>query len=357
MSNTTPSDPNRGEIKYGDYLNLERILNSQNPPGPDGNPRPLAHHDEMLFVVIHQVYELWFKQAMHEAIHARNMLSADDVPESDVPRVVAAMNRIHEIFRIAVAQFSVLETMTPADFLAFREHLGSASGFQSAQFREFEILAGLDESRRIEYDGATFENHFNDKARAQFADRRAEPSLKEALQAWLVRTPVEDGFADRYLDAFTAYVDKQRELHSGNTQLGNKERTAVTARLDAYLNSCREFVKGEGSDLRCAALFISAYPTAPLLHSPSQVLEAACEFDQWFRIWRFRHARMVERMIGVRIGTGGSSGVGYLDATAKSYRIFHDLMQARSFLVPADLLPPLQDPARFDFAKDAGRRS
>ena len=131
-----------GEVTYGDYLNLDRILDAQNPPGHDGTPRELAHHDEMLFVVIHQVYELWFKQAMHEAVHARNMLAADEVPESDVPRVVAAMNRIHEIFRIAVAQFSVLETMTPADFLAFREHLGSASGFQSAQFREFEILAG-----------------------------------------------------------------------------------------------------------------------------------------------------------------------------------------------------------------------
>jgi len=344
------------DIRYGDYLNLDRILDSQNPPGPDGAPRALAHHDEMLFVIIHQVYELWFKQAMHEAIHARNLLAADDVPESDVPRVVAAMNRIHEIFRIAVAQFSVLETMTPADFLAFREHLGSASGFQSAQFREFEILAGLDESRRIEYDGATFENHFNDEARARFAERRGEPSLKDALHTWLMRTPIEEGFAERYLQAFHVYVDKQRTLHSGNTQLGDKERTAVTARLDSYLKSCREFLEGEGSDLRRAALFITAYPGAPLLHAPSQVLEAACEFDQWFRIWRFRHARMVERMIGVRVGTGGSSGVGYLDATAKAYRIFHDLMQARSFLLPADLLPPLENPGRFDFAKDAVRR-
>ncbi len=316
-------------IRYGDYLNLDRILESQNPPGPDGVPRPLAHHDEMLFVVIHQIYELWFKQVTHEAVHARNLLAADDVPESDIPRVVAAMNRIHEIFRIAVAQFSVLETMTPADFLAFREHLGSASGFQSAQFREFEILAGLDESRRIEYDGASFENHFDEKARARFAERRAEPSLKDALHTWLMRTPVEDGFAEKYLQAFTGYVDKQRTLHSGNTQLGDKERTAIAARLDSYLKACRNFLEGDGADLRRAALFITAYPDAPLLHSPSRVLEAACEFDQWFRIWRFRHARMVERMIGVRVGTGGSSGVGYLDATAKAYRIFCGVTLAR----------------------------
>ena len=346
-----------GDVTYGEYLNLDRILDAQNPPGLAGAPRELAHHDEMLFVVIHQVYELWFKQAMHEAVHARNLLAADEVPESDVPRVVAAMKRIHEIFRIAVAQFSVLETMTPADFLAFREHLGSASGFQSAQFREFEILAGLDESRRIEYDGATFENHFNDEARARFAQRRAEPSLKEAMHGWLARTPVEAGFAERYLTAFEGYVDRQRTLHGGNTQLGDKERTAISARLDSYLRSCRDFLEGEGSELRLAALFISAYPNAPLLHAPSQVLESACEFDQWFRIWRFRHSRMVERMIGVRVGTGGSSGVGYLDSTAKSYRIFQDLMQARSFLVPADLLPPLQNPASYDFAKDAAKSS
>ena len=129
------------DLTYGTYLNLDRILSAQNPPGLDGEPRELHHHEEMLFVVIHQVYELWFKQIIHDLVLARDLLARDSVPETDIPRVSKGLRRVHEIQRILVEQISVLETMNPADFLAFRGELGAASGFQSAQFREFEILA------------------------------------------------------------------------------------------------------------------------------------------------------------------------------------------------------------------------
>lgn len=341
------------DLTYGRYLNLDALLRLQNPPGPDGKPRPWLHHDEHLFVVIHQVYELWFRQILHELELARDLLAAPEVPEPDMPRIVAALGRVHEIQKVLNAQFDVLETMTPLDFLAFRGALGSASGFQSAQFRELEILAGLPEALRLDYDGGSFERFFGAEAVARFARRRAEPTLRDALHRWLERTPVEQGFLASYLAAFDRYVDAQRAMHAGNPALSAAERAAVEKRLEGYRAACRAFVSGEGAAVRRACLFIVAHREQPLLHWPNRLLEGLCEFEERLRIWRFRHARMVERMIGLRVGTGGSSGVEYLDATAFRYRIFDELFQARSFLVPRALLPDLQDPGAYAFAKDA----
>ena len=314
-------------MRYGDYLNLDRLLGAQEPPGDDGKPRALAHHDEMLFVVVHQVFELWFKQTLHELTRARDLLAVDEVPETDIPRIVAALLRIHEIQRLCVHQFDVLETLQPLRFLSFRDRLGSASGFQSSQFRELEALSGLQPAQ----DG--------------------RPNFKQAVYAWLARTPVEEGFAQRYLAAFETYVERQRGLQQQNPDLDAKGQAAVQARLDAYLASCHEFLAGESATLNTACLFLTAYSGEPLLHLPCSLVEAVTAFDEWFRIWRFRHARMVERIIGPRVGTGGSSGVDYLDSTVRA-SIFPELLHSRAFLVPADLLPPLSDPDRYGFAKD-----
>jgi tryptophan 2,3-dioxygenase len=339
------------DVHYTTYLNLDRILNAQNPPGEDGQPRDLAHHDEMLFVVIHQVYELWFKQIMHELGLARDLLAADFVPETDVPRVSKALRRTHEIQRILVDQITVLETMNPADFLAFRGSLGAASGFQSAQFRELEIFAGLSDDARYEYEGQSFERRFGEEQVAKFNALRAQPSLRDALYTWLARTPIEDGFADSYLTAFKAYVDEQRALHGHNPQLTGEEQARVLKRLDDYEADCRRFLTGPNGAVHAACLFIAAYRHEPLLHWPNRLLDQLLEFEELLRRWRFRHARMVERMIGLRVGTGGSSGVQYLDATAGDrYRIFTVILESRSFLIPRRMLPDLQNPAKYGFA-------
>src|SRR5262245_2735345 len=143
-------------LTYGAYLQLERLLGAQRPPDSSkaaapGATRDLLHHDEMLFVVVHQIYELWFKQVLHELAYARDLLGraqngggrAERVPERVVPTVVATIERVNEIFRIATAQWRVIETMNPAHFLQFRDAITPASGFQSVQFREMETLAGL----------------------------------------------------------------------------------------------------------------------------------------------------------------------------------------------------------------------
>ena len=342
------------QVTYGSYLNIDTILGAQNPPGPDGRPRELHHHDEMLFVVIHQVYELWFKQILHELLLARDLLNADPVPESDIPRVVEAFRRVHEIQRILVQQLNVLETMSPIDFLAYRDSLGSASGFQSAQFRQLEIMAGLPDEARFEYDGASFERRFPPETVARFDELRSQPTLRDALYRWLGRTPLEEGFVETYLDSFDRYVGSQRAMHTGNVQLSEAEQQAVLDRLDGYRTSCRAFLAGESAAVHASCLFIAAYRDEPLLLWPNRLLDSLLEFEEMLRLWRFRHARMVERMIGLRVGTGGSSGVDYLDATAGSqYRIFTVILQSRSFLVPRRLLPELRDPARYGFARDA----
>ena len=339
------------DLTYGRYLNLDKILSAQKPPGLDGKPRELHHHEELLFVVIHQVYELWFKQILHELVLARDLLARDFVPETDIPRVSKGLRRVHEIQRILVEQISVIETMNPADFLAFREKLGAASGFQSAQFREFEILAGLPDEARYEYEGESFERRFPAEQIARFQELRSQPTLREALHRWLSRTPVEEGFTEAYLSAFTRYVDEQRALHAENPQLSGAERQRVAARLDRYAADCEAFLSGPDRRGHASCLFIAAYRHEPLLHWPNRLLDQLLDIEELLRRWRFRHARMVERMIGLRVGTGGSSGVEYLDATAGGrYRVFTVILKSRSFLIPRRLLPELQTPARYGFA-------
>ena len=201
------------DVVYGTYLSLDKILDAQNPPDAEGKPRDLFHHDEMLFIVIHPVSELWFKQILHEVVLVRDLLAQEVVPEPDIARAVQALGRIHEIEKILVAQIGVLETMNPADFLAFRDQVGTASGFQSAQFRELEILAGLSDDVRYEYQGDSFERRFPPETVARFDALRAQSSLKDVLYRWLERTPLEKGFVDTYLTAFSGYVHCQRTLH------------------------------------------------------------------------------------------------------------------------------------------------
>jgi len=347
----------RHEVPYGDYLRLDRILDAQDPPGPDGEPRGLHHHDEMLFIVIHQVYELWFKQILHEMTFIRDLLAAPDVPETDVPRIVKGLYRVAEILKVGVQQLTVLETMSSLDFLAFRDSLGSASGFQSAQFRMVEILAGLRAEDRVHYAGDSFERRFPPEQVERFRALQEGTTLRDAMESWLERTPIEDGFRGTYLDAFDRYVTTQKELHQSNPGLDEEDRAQVTARLDRYRDACEAFLGGGEGRRNIACLFIHAYRDEPLLHWPNALLDALLEFEEQLRIWRFRHARMVERMIGLRVGTGGSSGVDYLDSTAGGrYRIFTPILEARSFLLPRRMLPDLRDPGRYGFARGPGSK-
>ena len=249
-------------LTYGSYLKVPDLLALQQPLSDP------AHHDELLFIVIHQVYELWFKQTLHELDASVRFLDSDDLL-----KVGKAFRRIHAIQRILESQVDVLETMTPQDFNAFRSGLNPASSFQSVQFREIEFRCGL---RGNEKALAHLELTPEDRARL---DRRLhEPTLYDALKGYLAR----HGFDVSAHDALVASFKRIYEDEEPNYAL--------------YL-----------------------------------LLEDLIEFDERVRLWRGRHVLMVERMIGMKPGTGGSLGVSYLQNTLQQ-RFFPELWEVRTAL-------------------------
>jgi tryptophan 2,3-dioxygenase len=354
---------------YGSYLQLDLLLAAQRPPDfarleaaddPSSGTRDLLHHDELLFIVVHQAFEIWFKLILHELGRARDLLGRvspgrrrETVEERHVPEIVAAVERVNEVFRVATDQFRVIETMPTLAFLAFRDAITPASGFQSVQFRELEIMSGAVEARRAASSG-TFAALLTPVEHVRLDRRLAEPTLKDALLDWLGRTPIEQAFprfGDEFVAAFERYCDDQARLHAANPYASAAEKAAATARLAETKKRVRGYVlEGDPATVRAnqAFLFITTYREEPLLRAPSLLLDRLVEYEQGFRLFRFRHARMVERMIGSRTGTGGSAGVDYLDATA-GYKIFGDLLEARNYLLDRRRLPDLPRPDVFRF--------
>lgn len=355
---------------YGAYLRLETLLSAQNPPdfqnlAPtepiESKTRSIAHHDELLFIIVHQVYELWFKQINHELKLARDLLgrrtqaATAHVPEEDIPRVVLALQRVNEILRILAEQWRVMETMNPSSFLEFRDLIAPGSGFQSVQFREMEILAGLREEMRMDFEGVPYAANLLPNDLKRITAVSSEPTLREVLMDWLSRTPIDHvhpSFAEEFVAAFSVYAEEQARLQDANPNLAPAQRKNARQRLLDQVEDARRYLM-TGTDLvqraHQAFVFISSYGHEPLMRWPAHLLESLIEFEENFRIFRFRHARMVERMIGSRVGTGGSPGVAYLDRTSSKYRIFGDLLEARGFLLAQSRVPPLPNPNLLHF--------
>jgi tryptophan 2,3-dioxygenase len=353
---------------YQDYLQLGTLLSCQRPPdfaSPDPDAtRPLIHHEEQLFIIMHQTMELWFKMVLADLEAARDLIGRPQagtavVPEEDIPRACTMLGRTTEILRLLAQQFTIIETMTPLNFLTFRDELTPASGFESWQFRELEILAGLPDAERVEYQGVPYAARVDPKRRAALDRRLTQMTFREALFAWLARTPYDEafpGFVDEFLAAYGRYIDGQRRLQAVNPNLSAEQSAAIGRRLEEAKNEARQFfTTGDPVVQRAHAafVFLASYRDEPLLRWPYALLERALEFEEHFRLFRFRHARMVERMIGLRVGSGGSAGVAYLDETARRYRIFGDLLRATSYLIKRSDLADLPNPGllRFNFQR------
>ena len=257
-------------LTYASYLRIPELLDLQSPrsDGPE--------HDEMLFIVIHQVYELWFKQQIHETMQLRTVLDADDAVAAE-----ATLGRILTILKTMVAQVDVLETMTPVSFLSFRDFLANSSGFQSAQFREWEFMLGHKREGPLR-------NYPEDSAEREMLERRLrEPSIWEAALGFLGRHGLEVP-----ADAFAAPGEATRSSDSLQIEL------------------------------------IRMYRESPRLRG---LCELFVDLDEGVQEWRYRHVKMVERTIGFKKGTGGSPGVGYLRETL--FRpLFPDLWAIRTEL-------------------------
>jgi tryptophan 2,3-dioxygenase len=337
-------------LYYGDYLKLDRLLSLQ---APESVSHGALVHDEMLFIIVHQAYELWFKQVLHEFDRVEQDFSANPVDDEAMARVVHSLARVHEILKLLVAQFDVLETMTPADFLDFRDYLFPASGFQSLQFRLIETRLGLAERARVPFDDGVVEKRLSETDRERLAAARARPTILALLDKWLSRTPFLDWGGETFRAAYRAAVvrhlsadleiiradaaipDERRASDSGG--LG-KSLEAFAAIFDPDTN--RDVWRLSPQAVQ-AALFITVYREMPAVQQPFRLLSLLMDVDETLTFWRYRHALMVERMIGRKIGTGGSAGFAYLRRTAERHRIFGDLFQLSTFLIPRSSLPEL----------------
>src|SRR3569832_2663452 len=258
---------NNPPLSYNKYLRVQDLINLQ---GCLSSP---AHHDELLFITVHQAYDLWFKQILHELDAAIQFLEEDRVPAA-----TRALRRVVDIEKLLVNQIHILESFTPSSFLAFRDQLNPASGFQSVQFREIEFSSGL-KDKNILRDFST-----DEFAHERLLARMAQPSLAESFYRVLQR---------RGLDA---PIDAEKQSYEKRTR-------AVLEVLTHFEERYEQF----------------------------QLAESLLEHDEYFSLWRSHHIKMVERMVGAKRGTGGSEGVGYLKTTL-DIKFFPELWEARTFL-------------------------
>ena len=261
-------------LSYNKYLRVPELIDLQSCLSTP------AQHDELLFITVHQAYELWFKQILHEIDAAIALMKQDLAGEA-----AQALRRIVEIEKLLIAQIHILETMKPVRFLSFRDELNPASGFQSMQFREIEFSSGLKDEKILRAFAG------DDFAFQRLQTRMNAPSLSEAFFALLRR----HGFD-------TPGIESPRDEKERRSNYGKRQRALVEV-----LTHEEKFYK------------------------ESQLAEALIEHDEYFSLWRSHHIKMVERMVGAKPGTGGSEGVGYLQKTLDK-KFFPELWDARTYL-------------------------
>lgn len=345
-------------VYYGDYLQLNKLLDSQLPKSREiGNEA----HDETLFIIVHQVYELWFKQILHELKSVTQIFSNKNIPETDLSTVHSRLERIIKIQSVLLDQLSIMETMTPMDFLEFRDLLVPASGFQSVQFREIEIMMGLRTNQRKEVDREFFMGRLNSDDQNRILEIEKEKSLLELIDLWLARMPFT--FQDDF-DFWGEYQATVEDMLCGDeititensasldeislrVQLQNLESTRSTFQSLFDEGDYKVFFdKGErrlSQKSTLNALFILLYRDRPILNMPFQILNSLMDIDENFTTWRYRHSIMAHRMLGTKIGTGGSSGHQYLKMAAENNRVFLDLFNLSTFLIPRSSLPTIPE--------------
>ncbi|MCS6991392.1 MAG: tryptophan 2,3-dioxygenase [Chitinophagales bacterium] len=329
---------------YKTYLQLDTLLNAQHPESyKTGKPA----HDEMLFIIIHQTYELWFKQIIHELDSVRQIFSKQFINDNapDLQVAVHRLKRVSTILKVLVHQIDILETMTPLDFLDFRDLLRPASGFQSYQFKIIEAMLGLKFEQRFEQH--YYVSHLQPQELELVRQAEQQPSLLDLVQHWLERMP--------FLKNPEWWLEYQ-PLAPENT---NRDfwtdyrclyQQSLSAEEQHYLQIFDEiFIKGNPTPGRLtpaasrAALFIMLYRDYPMLQLPFQLINTLLDLDELMAMWRYRHLNMVQRMIGSRIGTGGTSGKHYLKGALERHYVYVAFAELTTFLIERSRLPQLPD--------------
>ena len=313
----------------------------------------------MLFIITHQTYELWFKQLRVELESVRDIFRQSYVEDADVLYAVHLLERMNEIMQLLVRQVDIIETMTPLDFMDFRDDLVPASGFQSWQFRLLETALGLQHFGRA-MPAAGYLSALKPEHRKKLEAAAHEPSLFSLIDGWLQRTPFVNfegfDFWAAYHDAVENMLETDKALISTNPHLDAAEKDEQLARLaDTHETFSVIFDESRHAELQKdghwrlsypalkASLLVLLYRDEPILNGPFRLLTALIELDQQMASWRQRHMQMALRMIGSKISTGGMSGgsQGYLQATINKHRIFGDFTALSTFLLPRSKLPKL----------------
>ncbi len=351
-------------VHYSNYLQLNKILDAQSLRSEEfGHPA----HDEHLFIVVHQTYELWFKQILFEIESVRKLFDTDSVDESNMGTAVARLHRVIEIEKVLIDQIRILETMTPLDFLDFRDYLYPASGFQSAQFRLVENKLGLKKEKRLNYSDKPYSKAFEGKEYQDVLDAENQPSIFELVERWLERTPFlktdQFDFWQKYKSAAEEMFMNEESIVKNHPELSDddKEKNLLSLK-DNREGFMSLFDETEYNRLRekgvfrisykalHGALLIKLYRDEPILQLPFSLITALQDIDELFTTWRYRHALMALRMLGTKIGTGGSSGHKYLRATTEKHKIFQDFFNLATYLIPRSHLPDLPS----DYKKTLG---
>jgi len=328
-------------LYYTDYLELDKILDSQHPKSD-------LKTDEMLFIIIHQAYELWFKMVIHELDAVRGIFSAENVNDNagEMSMAVHKLKRIVKIFEVVNRQVDILETMTPMDFLEFRNLLLPSSGFQSLQFRIIEAKLGLKMEQRYKanYYKNTRPGGFNQRDYDAITGVEAEATLKGLLIKWAERTPFfDESLWQEYVSQFPVEDGLQKfwsdYKHIYRNSLNGPVELRQAEELDKifYKEGLGEFPVGA---MR-AVLFIMLYRNQPIFHLPFDLLTTLIDVDEMLSQFRYKHMIMARRMIGLRMGTGGTSGAGYLDGALRQHYIFKELTEVSTFLIERSKLPEL----------------
>ena len=342
---------------YGTYLQIEKIIASQAPVSFQEGNEPA--HDEMLFIIIHQAYELWFKQILFELEYCSNVFSKEKINDNseDLNLVRHRLQRVVKIYHLLNQQVEILDTMTPLDFLEFRNLLTPSSGFQSKQFRLIEATLGLQMNNRHQKDyyKRTNEGGFTKDDFTNINEIEDKPSIQQLVNSWLERLPFFDA---KYWDDFG--TNSNNNLHPFWNHYREVYKQGLTEREQQKINDF-DFVffddttKIESEDERNAlrssfsakglqaALFIMLYRDFPMFQTSYQILDSLIEIDHLMATWRHKHLVMVRRMIGMRVGTGNTSGAGYLEGALNKHFVYKELSGLSTYLIERKKLPALPE--------------
>ncbi|MBS1546034.1 MAG: tryptophan 2,3-dioxygenase [Bacteroidetes bacterium] len=320
-------------VYYPDYLQLDKILGAQEL---ESDKLDQHAHDEMLFIIIHQAYELWFKQVLYEVGSVMEIMGSGKVNDNagEMNIVVHRLHRVKVILDVLVKQWEIIETMTPLDFLDFRDMLRPASGFQSMQFKILEAKLGLRMEAR--FGKMYYTSQLRPDHKAQIEALEKEPTLLELVNAWLERMPF---LKAEYWPGEANFFGKLEELYVGSLVKGEEGNAKLWRKIFVDGSPERHFSPAAAR----SALFIMLYRDEPIFQQAFRFLDSLLDIDTVMASWRARHISMVHRMIGLRVGTGGSTGQAYLRGAMDSHHIFSEIADLSSFLFERRKLPPLPE--------------